>query len=381
MPAAGTVPHRAEMPKWGWGGPYVGAAYPADDGTAEEPGCGDLTKTCLGGTTVHGAPRYYEEGGKVCRKIFWACAFVAGISAGLALVAGTITEFASSATSSSTAYVQLHGRRAWLPSVTICHSSPVRCRCSGFYKAGAGTDPARAAKYYEDSAGTCTASSTEPSCRRWQRFIAPYMCSDTVALRECGDSADCSCRVENSSKACEHPDFHLPLDSTRTRAAGGTYQNVEACGNSDFLYAGKDPTLGDLYRYAGFTERRTLVAGCVAEGVKDFGGDSSGSCIGDKYWDPVWFSHEYGACHTFNGLTVERKWVNGKCEGAGCICVCVRAHVGPHHLGMHPFSFPHLSCARARTNTAHTKIHHTMNHGAHEPSTRLSALSASTWWA
>ena len=25
-----------------------------------------------------------------------------------------------------------------------------------------------------------------------------------------------------------------------------------------------------------------------------------------------------GACHTFNGATVERKWVNGKCEGAGC---------------------------------------------------------------
>lgn len=40
-------------------------------------------------------------------------------------------------------------------------------------------------------------------------------------------------------------------------------------------------------------------------------------CVG-RFWDPVWYDYKYGACHTFNGLTVERKFVDGKCEGPGC---------------------------------------------------------------
>ena len=145
-----------------------------------------------------------------------------------------------------------------------------------------------------------------------QRFVAPYLCSESLVLTECGDNTLCEdCRLgtgnTSNSERCTHPDFGVTLDSTQTRA--GVLQGVqtEDCGDPSFMYNEQPPTLGDLYRYAGFSDRPTLVAGCKAKSLKDLSptGDSSGSCMEDKYWDPVWYDSEFGACHTFNGATVD----------------------------------------------------------------------------
>ena len=154
--------------------------------------------------------------------MFWFFVFVAGLCAAIGLVVGTIAEFASAATSSSMSLVRLQGSPVWLPSVTICHSVPVRCRCSGFYL----TENPPASKYYGGSAA-CTAFSSEPACKKWQRFIAPYMCNDAMVYRECGDYEDCSCRANSSdAKACHHPDFNVAIDSEKTRNAGKEYQSI-----------------------------------------------------------------------------------------------------------------------------------------------------------
>jgi hypothetical protein len=135
-----------------------------------------------------------------------------------------------------------------------------------------------------------------------------------LVLSECGDNDSCeACRVgadnTSNSQACAHPDFGLAMDSTQTRARVLAGIDTEECGDPSFMYTDQNPTLGEVYRYAGYTDRSTLVAVCKAKSLQDLSsiGDSSGSCLDSKYWDPVWYDSEFGACHTFNGPTVKQE--------------------------------------------------------------------------
>lgn len=112
----------------------------------------------------------------------------------------------------------------------------------------------------------------------------------------------------SNSEGCAHPDFGVILDSTQTRASVSEGVETEDCGDVSFMYQEQPPSLAQLYQYAGFSDRQTLVASCKANSLKDLSptGDGSGSCMEDKYWDPVWYDSEFGACHTFNGPTVEQ---------------------------------------------------------------------------
>ena len=140
--------------------PYSDAAYRPG---LEQPGCPNLTEACVATTTAHGVPRYYEDGAQ-CRKLFWLCAFMGGLCAAIGLVMGTIIEFAGASVTSSISDVRLAGSPPLLPSVTVCHSMPVRCKCNAFYSmANLGAD-----KYFSSLAGKCTSTSSEPACQNWQ---------------------------------------------------------------------------------------------------------------------------------------------------------------------------------------------------------------------
>ena len=137
--------------------PYSDSAY------RPGAGCLSLTEDCVGTTTAHGVPRYYEDGAQ-CRKLFWLCAFVGGVCAAIGLVSGTVAEFANAGTISSISDVRHAGSPPHLPSVTVCHSMPVRCRCRAFYSiANAGSS-----KYFGPLTGKCTSTSAEPACQNWQ---------------------------------------------------------------------------------------------------------------------------------------------------------------------------------------------------------------------
>ena len=140
---------------------------------------------------------------------------------------GSISEFASAQTVSSVSFSRLQGQPVSLPQITVCHASPVKCRCDAWY------DDAR---FY--SAGGCPSEDGgDESCRRFYTEKMPYVCTSNV----------------KTCKMCDSPDYPF-LDSTAVRAAASSFSDTEVCGSPElkakFRWDSAPPSKLDLYRYA-----------------------------------------------------------------------------------------------------------------------------------
>ncbi|KAJ1469836.1 Amiloride-sensitive sodium channel-domain-containing protein, partial [Baffinella frigidus] len=298
-----------------WKGPIVAAAAGEDDddGAKGESGATffSLLKDFCGSTTAHGAPRAFEEGNGKVRSGAWMIFFLAGLGMLIYQVWGSIAEFASAGTSSTVAFARLQGQPVALPQVTVCHTSPVKCRCSAWYEDG---------RFYAE--GACPAENAgDESCRRFYSEKLPFVCKEN--LRTC--------------KTCSSVDYPF-LDGTAARKAAAGFVDTEQCGTPElqakFGFDSKTPSKLDLYQYAGYSDRSELVVECHSEGLLG-GEDGSDDCSPNKYWDPVWYDHGYGACHTFNGESVTASYDDaGVCSGPACNLVQSRPGGHVHGSGM-----------------------------------------------